>query len=152
MAFKKEKKQPDFSVLKKTLAQSGNKLDNATYQTIQQLIDKLMQFQTVDAEEKTAIQGDVTNISNSTTTVITGIATSSYLTVNDETASLPNSVRLAAGIGVSFDDSVSGVRTVNVIGGGSGSGYWAPLTDGDLIETDLIFAGGECVMIFVPTP
>ena len=32
------------------------------------------------------------------------------------------------------------------------SGYWAPLTDGDLVETELIFADGECVMVFVPVP
>lgn len=29
-------------------------------------------------------------------------------------------------------------------------GYWAPLTDGDVNETDLIFASGEAVMVFVP--
>lgn len=30
-------------------------------------------------------------------------------------------------------------------------GYWAPLTDGDPDETDLIFADGECIMVFIPT-
>lgn len=29
-------------------------------------------------------------------------------------------------------------------------GYWAPLTDGNVDETDLIFASGEAVMVFVP--
>lgn len=37
-------------------------------------------------------------------------------------------------------------------GGGMDAGYWAPLTDGDLVETDLIFASGEAVMVWVPTP
>lgn len=49
-------------------------------------------------------------------------------------------------------------------GGGSGggttpippviieNGVWYPLTDGDVDETDLIFADGECIMVFVPNP
>lgn len=39
-------------------------------------------------------------------------------------------------------------------GGGSSStsGYWAPLTDGNIIETDLVFANGDAIMVFVPTP
>ncbi len=31
-------------------------------------------------------------------------------------------------------------------------GYWAPLTDGDVDATEFIFAGGECIMVFIPTP
>jgi hypothetical protein len=30
------------------------------------------------------------------------------------------------------------------------AGYWAPLTDGDPVETDLIFANADAVMVFVP--
>ncbi len=29
-------------------------------------------------------------------------------------------------------------------------GYWVPLTDGDVDETDLIFALGQPIMVFVP--
>lgn len=35
-------------------------------------------------------------------------------------------------------------------GGGAVSGYYAPLTDGDTFETQLIFADGDVVMAFVP--
>lgn len=37
-------------------------------------------------------------------------------------------------------------------GSSSSSGYWAPLTDGNIIETDLVFANGDAIMVFVPTP
>ncbi len=29
-------------------------------------------------------------------------------------------------------------------------GYWTPLTDGDLDETDLIFSNGDAIMVFIP--
>jgi hypothetical protein len=31
-------------------------------------------------------------------------------------------------------------------------GYWAPLTDGDVDATEFIFAGGECIMVWIDTP
>lgn len=31
------------------------------------------------------------------------------------------------------------------------SGYWTLLTDGDLDETDFIFANGEPISLFIPT-
>lgn len=71
-----------------------------------------------------------------------------FVTIDNETATLPNSRQLMAGTNITFDDSISGRRTINSSGV---SGYWAPLTDGDLDETDLIFAGGECVMVHVPS-
>jgi len=37
-------------------------------------------------------------------------------------------------------------------GGGSTDGYWTPLTDGDEDETDLIYANGEAIAVWVPTP
>jgi hypothetical protein len=41
------------------------------------------------------------------------LAPLSYLTINDDTPDLPNARRLAAGSGVSFDDTTPGVRTVS---------------------------------------
>lgn len=43
-----------------------------------------------------------------------------YLTVDNETADLPNSRRLMAGTDVTFDDTVPGERTINVAAEGSG--------------------------------
>ena len=39
--------------------------------------------------------------------------TATYLTVSNELAVLPNSRRVLAGTGITFDDSVGGVRTIN---------------------------------------
>lgn len=72
----------------------------------------------------------------------------SFITIDNETGTLPNSRQLMAGTNIIFDDSISGKRTINASGGSNG--YWAPLTDGDLDETDLIFANGECIMVHVP--
>lgn len=48
-------------------------------------------------------------------------ASATYLTENDETATLPNSRQLLAGTNVTFDDSVAGQRTVSASGGSSSS-------------------------------
>lgn len=42
------------------------------------------------------------------------------------------------------------LMTGTVLSASGGDGYWVPLTDGDPVETELIFAAGECVMVFVP--
>ncbi|HEX7796063.1 MAG TPA: hypothetical protein VF456_16995, partial [Vicinamibacterales bacterium] len=49
-------------------------------------------------------------------------ASATYLTVNNETANLPNSRRVLAGTNVTFDDSVAGQRTINASGSSSSSG------------------------------
>lgn len=107
--------------------------DPALYQVIYQLIDSV---KTLKSETTPSFSSNPSNIRNST-----------FITVNNETGSLPNSRQLLAGLGITFDDSVVGRRTIN----SSGSGYWVPLTDGDLDETDLIFAAGECIMVHVPS-
>jgi|SRR5262245_24023643 len=35
--------------------------------------------------------------------------------------------------------------------GGTETGYWSVLTDGEEIGTELIFAAGDVIMVFVPT-
>lgn len=43
--------------------------------------------------------------------------------------------------------------TLNATGGGGfEDGYWSPLTDGDLIEAELIFANGDTIAVWTPTP
>lgn len=58
--------------------------------------------------------------------------------------------------GVAFD-GLDGQDGLTIPGSGSSSfnqntGYWTPLTDGDVDETDLIFANGDAIAVFVPTP
>ena len=77
MAFKKPRKQPQFADLVGILAQSKD-TDNALYQTVQVLIERLGQFQSVTLEEI----ADVNNSVSSTNTTINVLAEkkATYLT------------------------------------------------------------------------
>ncbi len=79
------------------------------------------------------------------------IINATFLTASDESADFPNSRELLAGTGVTFDDSIANERTLNVTVPGSNV-YDAPLSDGDLIAAELIFADGECIIVQVPIP
>lgn len=131
---------PDISKLKVTLQTSGLAQKNQPlFQVIWSLIEFCQSgFQTQDA----AISGGGGG---------GGLANQSYVTVNNDLAQLPNSRQVVAGSFISLDTTTPGQIIINNTGGPD-SGYWAPLTDGDTVDTDLIFADGECVMVFVPTP
>lgn len=49
-------------------------------------------------------------------------------------------------------DYLDGTGNWSTPAGSGSSGYWAPLTDGNVDETELIYASGDVVMAFVPTP
>lgn len=70
-----------------------------------------------------------------------------FLTGDDETATLPNSRQLLAGTGISFDDTVPNERTISATGAGV---EWSVLTNGDAVNPELIFAGGDVIMTHVP--
>lgn len=125
--------------LKSQLMTSGlQQKDNSLFQVINQLIDflRLLQISTGAAIGSGGSSGTLFN--------------STYLTAAFEAGLLPNSRQLLAGAGVSFDDSILNLRTVNI--NPSIPGFWIPLSDGDVDEMDLITANGECIMVFVPTP
>jgi hypothetical protein len=65
MAFRPPKKQPQFADLKGILAQYKDP-DNALYQTVQGIIERLSQFQTVTLE---AVADINQSVSNSQTTI-----------------------------------------------------------------------------------
>jgi len=142
MPFRPSKKQPQFADLKGILSQS-KKTDNALYQTVQVLIERLSQLQEILNEDISTIQDPTNPLSN------VAPKTASYHTKFDDRAVLPNSIQLLAGLGITFDDSVVGKRTINS-SGGLGNHYDAPLTDGHLVEAELIFAAGECIIVQVP--
>ena len=147
MAFRKPKNQPEFADLIGILAQSKD-TDNALYQTTQELINRLTQFKVVTTEQL----ADINNSVNNSITIINLKADkkASYLTDKDESLNFPNSRQLLAGTGITFDDSVPNKRTIKSTGGSGGDHYDCPLTDGDPIEAELIFADGECVIVQVP--
>lgn len=111
MAFRPKKKQPNFATLKSTLAQT-KKTENPLYQTIQILIERLMQFQGITVEDL----GDINASINNVLSIVNNLAdkTRTYLTTGDETLNLPNSVQLLAGTNVTFNDTVPNKRTINV--------------------------------------
>ena len=144
MAFKKPKKQPEFADLIGILAQT-KKADNSLYQTVQEIINRLVQLQDLineDIAKKLSEQDAAKRFA-------TKFAT--FLTLNDETAALPNSLQLLAGSGIVLDSSVPNHLTISSSGGsGLGNHYDCPLSDGDTAAADLIFADGECIIVQVP--
>lgn len=117
----------DLSRLKSNLANGKmRETDFPTYQVINALIDQVTRLQK-------ALDLRITEETS-------GIRDLNYLTHSDESGSLTNSKELLAGAHIAFDDSVINERTI------SGS-EWDVLTDGDLIEPEVIFAGGEVIMV-----
>lgn len=70
------------------------------------------------------------------------------LTEDNETAEMPNSRRLVAGDNITFDVSTPGILEIN----GEDAIYyeWSVLTNGDAVSPELIFAGGEVIMVRTP--
>jgi hypothetical protein len=63
--------------------------------------------------------------------------TSTYLTDADETGDLPNSRRLLAGTGITFDDATPGERTIEASGGGGGL----------FVEIDITLTNAEIIQL-----
>lgn len=146
MGFRPPKKLPQFADLKGVLSQS-KQTDNALYQTVQILIDRLVQFQGVNSEQIAAVNTKVDEL-GSQAAGSSGDATknASYLTKNNETAGLPNSIQLLAGVGITLDYSVPNQLTIS----SSGGSEWSVLTNGDIAFPELIFAGGDVIMTHTP--
>lgn len=110
-----------------TLNTSGLQQSNQPlYQVIKQLINFVLTF-----EQST------TTVTTSTGSSAAALYTKTYLTSTDETGTLPNSRELLAGTNVTFDDTVSGERTINVDAAANdyvvmsdGGGTPQPLNDG----------------------
>lgn len=130
---------PDFSSLVTSLNQSNlQKTNYAAYQTILFLIRNVLRFANLT-------QADIDTINEDISTIFAA----NFLTSTDESENFPNSRQLIAGTGITFDDTVANERTISATGG-AGNYYDSPLTDGDLVETDLIFADGDPIICQVP--
>ena len=127
----------DIDKLRSQLLASGTQQsNNALFQVIDQLI-KLLK-----GTDTTAINAGST--AGGIGALIAGL---DVLTHSDESVSLPDSRRLLAGTNVTFDDAVANQRTVNV---SVFDRTWSVLTDGDLIEPELIYASGDVIMTHTP--
>lgn len=80
--------------------------------------------------------------------ILTFITDAVFLTGSDESADFPNSRQLLAGTNITFDDSVANQRTIAAIGGDHPE--WSVLTNGDVTNPELIFAGGDVIMTHIP--
>jgi hypothetical protein len=123
--------------------------NNALYQTIYGLIK---QSSKDTGEIDTAIKTIEAQIPGGGSGGGGGIAPANqtYLTLNPETATLPNSKQLVAGANITLT-SIGNTLEISSTGGGSVSTHYdAPLTDGHPDETELIFALGECIIVQVP--
>ncbi len=87
----------------------------------------------------------VTNVAGDTYTVVRGVEGSSATDhANDADIFYPKT----AGNAVELAVDIARLETSG--GGGSGSGYWEPVTNGNLTTPELVFAGGDVVMVFHP--
>jgi hypothetical protein len=104
MPFKPGRVQPDFSSLVTSLDNSQTQTSNySLYQTILFLIKNTSRARDLLVDSIDTINDDISAIDAAT-----------FLTVNDETSTFPNSRQLLAGTGVSFDDTIDNKRTINV--------------------------------------
>lgn len=95
MAFRSSRKAPQFADLKSILAQTKD-TDNALYQVVQEIIERLGRFDFSTVDTSTGGSGGGGGGGNET-----------YLTKVDETASLPNSRQLLARYGLKTTDNSS---------------------------------------------
>lgn len=114
MPFKPGPVSPDFHSLIVSLDNSKMQVKNySLYQTIFFLIQNT-------AKARDLLEAAVKDIDEIIADAIAG----SFMTVDDDTAIFPNSRRTLAGIGITFDDTIPGIRTISTTGGipGAGSG------------------------------
>jgi hypothetical protein len=107
--------------------------DPALYQVIAQLIKAIRQ-------SISATQGQIVNPSS-------GLSSRTFITKNNETASLPNSWQLLAGTGISFDDTTPSQLVLNV---SATDREWSVLTNSDIDYPELVFAAGDVIMTHIP--
>lgn len=147
--------------LKAQLLTSGlSRTDRPLCQVIEQLIDSLQSI-TNELINSGVIGGGSSG----------GINSGTIITVDDETTIFPNSRQLLAGSGIQFNDAQDGRRFISsvypfVMDGEDGidgmDGYsgstnsatvdkeWSVLTNGSVDFPELIFVGGDVVMLHTP--
>lgn len=127
-------KKPEFADLIVSLTSSDQQTkDNPLYQTIYLLLERLTIL-------KNLIISDIKGLG----VLFDSFKNATFLTQDNETLLLPNSRRLLRSLGILFDDTIPGERTITL------SHYWTPLTDGNEPETNLIYANGESIAVNVP--
>lgn len=143
MAYRPPRKPPEFADLKIVLARTKG-VDSALYQVIQEIIDRLawFQFDTVEAIPDSGGGGGGGGGEGGATSFAT------YLTRNDETAALPNSLQFQARYGLRLDRTVPKKEIIDLDLEYLGNFTPGPLySDGDII----VAADGIAYLCVKPT-
>ncbi len=120
--------------LRTQLVTSGlQRKDNPLFQVINQLIGYLRDIGALNAETITIVESSLKN--------------ATYVTVTNELATLPNSRVITAGSGIVLDISNPGQIIISAPGATT---QWSVLTNGDVDNPELIFAGGDVIMTHIP--
>ena len=153
MVFIPPKRLPTLQDLKQILANSATlQRDKALYQTVQQLIDRISVSRDIIVGDSTIVDNSLNDINTiinnivNNTTGTGGSSSATFITENDETATLPNSLRLVAGTNITF---VIGGSTLTISSTGGSSADYVVLSDGGL-PTPLPIDDGFGNFIYVP--
>lgn len=124
---------PDLDRLQAQLLSSGiQQTNNPLYQVISQLIKAII-------AALAAVQGNINTINNVINNIVTNVTNVSS---GNKAPYLFDTVEEHNDTFMMIQQSSAATAV---------SGYWAPLTDGDPIEMDLISNNGETIMVFIPT-
>ena len=127
MAFRPPRKAPEFADLKIVLAQTKD-IDDSLYQVVEQIIDRLSAFKFEGTSGTTIIGGGGGPGGGGADVAAT------YLTKQNEIATLPNSLQFLARYGLKFDDTAANKRTIDLDLEYVGNFVAGPLySDGDVV-------------------
>lgn len=180
MAFRPDRTQPDFADLITSLNNSRNQIsDNPLYQTVFILLQRLTtsrnniikQIEDVEEQVSSLLAASYLTVNDESILLINSrrLLAGANITF-DDTAPHIRTISSTGGGGtviggnttpIIMSEEQEVIYPIEFLGNfpiasGSGptppaaSGYWTPLTDGNVDETDLIFANGEAIAVFVP--
>jgi hypothetical protein len=120
MPYRPKPVQPDFEKLRTIINTSPSVVkDNPMWQILTGLLDQLKKFQKITVDDIADINNVIEGINNLIININNSLQDATFLTTGDESADFPNSVQLLAGLGIAFDDTVAGQRTISATASGS---------------------------------
>jgi Leucine-rich repeat (LRR) protein len=177
MPFRPDRTQPDFADLITSLNNSRNQIkDNPLYQTIFILLQRITtsrnnivkQLEDIDELVNDLLSATYLTVDDESAQLVNSrkLLAGTNITFDDTTPH-ERTINSSGGGGITtggntppfftyeeFDTPqvIEFLGNFPIVASSSVAqdGYWAPLTDGDVDETDIIFADGEAVMVFVP--
>jgi hypothetical protein len=120
MVFVPPPVQPDFERLRGIISTSKTSIqDRALYQVLTGLLDQLKKFQKITVDDIADINTIIEGINEVILNITNNLENATFLTKDDETLVFSESIRLLAGLGITFDDTIPNQRTINSSATGS---------------------------------